>query len=110
MGNRRAFTLIELLVVIAIIALLMSILMPALSRVKKQARNVACRANLKQWGLFFSMFTGDNNGNFQAGTGDGHTHHWFNELRPLYKNDHKIMLCPTATKPITDENGVTSPT
>jgi hypothetical protein len=98
--------LIELLVVIAIIALLMSILMPALARVKKQARNVACRANLRQWTIFFSMFTGENDGHFQAGVGDGHMHHWFNELRPLYKNDHKVGLCPTATKPIIDEYGV----
>jgi len=109
MGKRRAFTLIELLVVIAIIALLMSILMPALSRVKKQARNVACRANLKQWGLFFSMYTQEYNGKFQAGVGSGHTYHWMNALRPLYKNDYKIRLCPTAVKPIFDENGVRAP-
>ena len=55
MYRRRGFTLIELLVVIAIIALLLAILMPALQRVKGQARSVACLAKLKQWGLFFSM-------------------------------------------------------
>ncbi len=110
MSKRRAFTLIELLVVIAIIALLMSILMPSLTRVKKQARTIACRANLKQWGVYFSMFTQDNNGYFQAGVGNGHSNHWFSALRPLYKNDHKIMCCPTATKSIVDENGVQVPT
>jgi prepilin-type N-terminal cleavage/methylation domain-containing protein/prepilin-type processing-associated H-X9-DG protein len=106
MGKRKGFTLIELLVVIAIIALLMSILMPALSRVRKQARHIACRANLRQWTLFFSMYTGEHDGAFQAGVGDGHTHHWFNALRPLYKNDHKVGLCPMAVKPIYDEFGV----
>ena len=109
MGMRKAFTLIELLVVIAIIALLMSILMPALSRVKQQARTVSCRANLRQWNLFFSMFSQDNNGYFQAGVGDGHRNHWFSALRPLYKNDQNIRCCPTALKPIVDEAGQTAP-
>lgn len=109
MNKSRGFTLIELLVVIAIIALLMSILMPALARVKQQAKTMACRANLKQWNLYFAMYTEDYEGKFQAGVGGGHTNHWTNALRKYYKNDHKIRLCPTATKPIIDENGNQSP-
>ncbi|MCU0913741.1 MAG: type II secretion system GspH family protein [Planctomycetes bacterium] len=105
----RGFTLIELLVVIAIIALLMSILMPALARVKNQARTIGCRANLRQWNFYFSMYTEDYNGKFQAGTGSGHTYHWMNTLRPYYKNDHNIRCCPTAMNPIVDEFGVTAP-
>jgi prepilin-type N-terminal cleavage/methylation domain-containing protein/prepilin-type processing-associated H-X9-DG protein len=98
--SRRAFTLIELLVVIAIIAILMSILMPALQRVKKQARTVTCQTRVKQWALYFSMYTEDNNGSFEEGYGDDHTHHWFNALRSYYRNDHKFCCCPTAMKPL----------
>lgn len=57
---RKGFTLIELLVVITIIALLMGILMPALSRARKQARATVCLANLKQWSTVIAMYTGDN--------------------------------------------------
>jgi prepilin-type N-terminal cleavage/methylation domain-containing protein/prepilin-type processing-associated H-X9-DG protein len=100
MGKRKGFTLIELLVVIAIIALLMSILMPAMRRVRQQARTVACLANIKQWANFFLMYTQDHDGKFQAGVGADHTYHWFNALRPYYNNDHKICCCPTAMKPL----------
>ncbi len=103
MDKRRGFTLIELLVVIAIIALLMSILMPALERVRRQARGVGCKSNLHQWGLMFAMYTQDNNGYFYSGhlqgssSGMGNGEWWRECMRPLSK-DKKMWLCPTATK------------
>ena len=64
MQKRKGFTLIELLVVIAIIAILMAVLMPALQRVKKQARAIVCRKNLSQYGLAARMYLDDNEGSF----------------------------------------------
>jgi prepilin-type N-terminal cleavage/methylation domain-containing protein len=95
----RGFTLIELLVVISIIALLMAILMPALQRVKMQARTVACQSNLKQWSLYFSMYTEDHDGTFQRGLDSGH--HWTVSMQP-YCEDNKLFYCPTATKHLED--------
>ena len=101
MRSRRGFTLIELLVVIAIIALLMAILMPALQRVKKQAQSVACMSRLKSWGLIFKFYTDDYDGSFNPGwdgaTG-GEAHLWPNALRPYYKDEWDMLLCPTATR------------
>ncbi len=66
MKKTRAFTLIELLVVIAIIALLLAILMPALRRVKDQARGVVCKSNLSQWGKIFYLYAHDNESKFMV--------------------------------------------
>ncbi len=62
--KKNGFTLIELLVVISIIALLVAILMPALSKAKEQARNAVCQSNMKTYGLAGSMYLFDNDGAF----------------------------------------------
>lgn len=61
-NKTRGFTLIELLVVISIIALLLSILMPALGKVKEQARTVVCMAHIRTMALIFPMYAEDYNG------------------------------------------------
>jgi prepilin-type N-terminal cleavage/methylation domain-containing protein len=112
--RRSGFTLIELLVVIAIIALLLSILMPALTKAKNQAMRVICKSQLHQAGLGIVMYASENNsklsiGNFFnypiANYGDsdpGDPHHGSKDdgfigtdIQPyLSSEDLSIFMCP----------------
>ncbi len=65
--DRRGFTLVELLVVIGIIALLVAILMPALSRARRAAQTAACLSNLRQVGAAVFMYANDTKGRLPYG-------------------------------------------
>ena len=64
--RRRGFTLVELLVVIGIIALLISVLLPALSRARDNANRVACLSNLRQLSMAFLMYVNQNKGHYPS--------------------------------------------
>jgi len=64
MAQNKAFTLVELLVVISIIALLLSVLMPALSAAREQGRSVVCGFRLRSLGSAMEMYANDNSGRY----------------------------------------------
>lgn len=103
MKRKKGFTLIELLVVIAIIALLLSILLPALGKAKKIAKAVVCRSNLKQWGVVFASYIQDNDSRFyRAYINTQIGHEWVGLTRPYYE-DPELAVCPEAKKPYAEQ-------
>src|SRR5439155_16426604 len=99
--RRRGFTLLELLVVVGIIAVLLALLLPALNRARRQARSVACLANLHQLGIAFQSYFQQNRGRPPClyGNLDTTEQVWVPLLRREMNGSHKALLCPEAAEP-----------
>jgi len=104
---RAAFSLVELLVVLGIISILLAMLLPALTKIQRQARAAVCKSNLRQCGLFLAMYSNNNKGwMFPVGWGSNvpHQQRWpVYVFQPAVWNP-KVMICPEDLDPLEEHS------
>ena len=92
--------------VIAVMTLLMGLLLPVLGRVRRQGRALACRSNLREWGVALHSYAAANDGKVPSiwdgpvsgdGDPDGYWHYWYARHRNQ-TDPNEVLLCPSARR------------